>query len=432
MAEGILVETEQFDDLGGWTPDAQFAEQMGSPYLLAHGLGKPVADATTTFQAPAGGQPVGAAHPGAFQVLVNGTAADVLFGADGQEWHWLDAGQVQLTEGANTLALHDLTGFDGRCDAVYFTASDDVPPAEVGPDMWEWRRTLLGIPAQPQDAGTYDLVIAGGGCSGIGAAFAAGKQGIKVALIGDRPLLGGNASKEVGLEPRGDITKTEQELLGRTEDFDLNAAGILAEMPTVDVIYNQSVYAAEKAGDRIVAVIARDLVTGWDYRYAARNFVDATGKAVLALAAGAETMEGREGRATYGEGLAPLEPDNFHHGHTLLFHTVVRDHPVDFPEVPWALDVAKDFDDLNGQMGKIGEENQPGPCPSCGGEQVDFSPENIMHYPATHFWEYGQFMDFYEDDTEEKVRDHLLRALYGTMYNVRTADPETYAGLEFE
>ena len=48
----ILVEAESFADVGGWTVDAQFMDQMGSPYLLAHGLGKPVAPAETTVTFP--------------------------------------------------------------------------------------------------------------------------------------------------------------------------------------------------------------------------------------------------------------------------------------------------------------------------------------------------------------------------------------------
>ena len=44
----VLVEAEQFADLGGWVVDQQFMDQMGSPYLLAHGLGVPVRDATTS------------------------------------------------------------------------------------------------------------------------------------------------------------------------------------------------------------------------------------------------------------------------------------------------------------------------------------------------------------------------------------------------
>ncbi|HEX3916872.1 MAG TPA: FAD-dependent oxidoreductase [Caulobacteraceae bacterium] len=46
---GLLIEAEDFADYGGWVLDSQFETQMGSPYLLAHGLGRPVADATTTI-----------------------------------------------------------------------------------------------------------------------------------------------------------------------------------------------------------------------------------------------------------------------------------------------------------------------------------------------------------------------------------------------
>ncbi len=51
----ILVEAEGFADHGGWVVDPQFMDQMGSPYLLAHGLGVPVADARTTVEVPAAG-----------------------------------------------------------------------------------------------------------------------------------------------------------------------------------------------------------------------------------------------------------------------------------------------------------------------------------------------------------------------------------------
>ena len=47
LALSVFVECESFRDLGGWKLDTQFMDQMGSPYLIAHGLGKPVADAVT-------------------------------------------------------------------------------------------------------------------------------------------------------------------------------------------------------------------------------------------------------------------------------------------------------------------------------------------------------------------------------------------------
>ena len=49
-ARAVLVEAEGFDDIGGWVVDQQCMDQMGSPYLLAHGMGVPVEDATTTVE----------------------------------------------------------------------------------------------------------------------------------------------------------------------------------------------------------------------------------------------------------------------------------------------------------------------------------------------------------------------------------------------
>src|SRR3954451_5880719 len=86
-APGVLVEAESFKDHGGGGLDTQFVHIMGSPYLLAHGLGEPVKDATTSVKvAEAGTYKVfvrtkdWVAHwnakgqPGRFQLLVNGQA----------------------------------------------------------------------------------------------------------------------------------------------------------------------------------------------------------------------------------------------------------------------------------------------------------------------------------------------------------------------
>ena len=52
FAVDVLVEAESFDSPGGWQLDTQFIREMGSPYMLAHGLGRPVEDATTTVTLP--------------------------------------------------------------------------------------------------------------------------------------------------------------------------------------------------------------------------------------------------------------------------------------------------------------------------------------------------------------------------------------------
>ena len=207
-AERILLETEAFSDHGGWKLDTQFIRAMGSPYLLAHGLGTPVKDATTTFEVKEAGSYQlfartkdwvarwGAkGQPGRFQIIINGVSSKATFGTRGAEWDWQGGGQIQLKKGKNTLVLHDLTGFNGRCDAIYLTQYKEVPPNDSD-ILAEWRRELLGITKKPLEK-KYDLVVIGGGYSGLGAAISGARMGCKVALIQDRGVLGGNGSSEV-------------------------------------------------------------------------------------------------------------------------------------------------------------------------------------------------------------------------------------------
>ena len=56
--------------------------------------------------------------PGRFQVLVDGKPLAAIFGTEGAQWHWQDGGTVEIAGREATVALHDLTGFEGRCDAI--------------------------------------------------------------------------------------------------------------------------------------------------------------------------------------------------------------------------------------------------------------------------------------------------------------------------
>ena len=174
-AQAILVEAESFDDVGGWSLDTQFIREMGSPYLLAHGLGKPVADATTTVKFPATGtfhvfvrtkdwvaRWKAPGQPGKFQLLVNEKPLAATFGTEGATWNWQNGGTVEIAGAKVKLALHDLTGFDGRCDAIYFPKNEKAPPndKEIRPG---WRRELLGLSERPTVKEGYDLIVIGGG-----------------------------------------------------------------------------------------------------------------------------------------------------------------------------------------------------------------------------------------------------------------------------
>ncbi|MBN2270698.1 MAG: hypothetical protein JXN61_08795, partial [Sedimentisphaerales bacterium] len=141
-AQTVLIEAESFAHIGGWEVDQQFADQMGSPFLLAHGLGEPVEDAVDKVELPQAGEyclfvrtrdwvaPWNApGAPGRFQLLIDGKPLKTTFGTNGAEWHWQDGGSVDIAGKQATIALHDLTGFDGRCDAIILTTdSAFVPP----------------------------------------------------------------------------------------------------------------------------------------------------------------------------------------------------------------------------------------------------------------------------------------------------------------
>ena len=165
-AAQVLVEAEGFDDPGGWVVDQQFMGRMGSPVLLAHGLGTPVADAVTTVTFPSAGtyrvwvrtrdwaatwNATGA--PGRFQVLINGKPLATTFGTEGANWHWQDGGAVKIESRTARLALRDLTGFNGRCDAILFASDPSFRPSNEGKALADLRRSLLGLDTEPADGG---------------------------------------------------------------------------------------------------------------------------------------------------------------------------------------------------------------------------------------------------------------------------------------
>ncbi len=111
-ADDVFVEAEAFANPGGWTLDTQFIQEMGSPYLLAHGLGKPVADAVTEVQIPASGEYrvwvrtkdwvarwQAKGTPGRFKVSIGGQTASSEFGTENARWAWQDGGTLQLQKG---------------------------------------------------------------------------------------------------------------------------------------------------------------------------------------------------------------------------------------------------------------------------------------------------------------------------------------------
>ena len=104
-----------------------------------------------------------------------------------------------MAAGPVKLALHDLTGYFGRCDALLLTSDlAYVPPHDLKALQQE-RSRLSGVSLEPAAEGEFDVVVVGAGAAGCCAAIASARLGARTALIQNRPVLGGNASDELGV-----------------------------------------------------------------------------------------------------------------------------------------------------------------------------------------------------------------------------------------
>jgi hypothetical protein len=433
-ADALLVEAEAFQAYGGWSLDTQSIVAMGSPYLIAHGLGRPVEDATTVVRFPAPGRYRvfvrtkdwvarwnAPGQPGRFQLLVNGQPLKETFGTKGAEWFWHDGGTVDVRgesgggspEGGIpvTVALRDLTGFDGRCDAIYFTTSNEPPPND-GTILPQWRRELLGLKPEPTLKDGYDLVVVGGGYAGMGAAIAAARAGCRVALIQDRGVLGGNGSSEIRVWAMGNIRRGKYPRIGEiVEEFadratkspgtyeefeDAKKEAIVRAEPNIDLFLYTHAYRVDLQGGEpssesqlpkknnngptpdsprhIAAVHAFDVRTSETYKFVGRLYCDATGHGTIGALAGADWDMTEKGRM----------------GMSNMWAWAEADHEVPFPETPWALPLT----------------------------MADFP------YPRDHhgqwFWESGYDKDPIND--AEGIRDWNLRAVFGAFNAMKNGD----------
>ena len=379
----VFVEAEAFANKGGWVVDQQFIDVMGSTVLMAHGMGKPVADAETEVTFPRAGQyrvfirtrnwvaPWTTEHaPGQFQLSVNGRKLDTIFGTEGNPWHWQSGGTVTIT-GTGTrakLSLHDLTGFNGRLDAILFTTDRNYTPPEDKAEIDKIRRKVLGLTEKATDApvakeGPFDLVVVGGGIAGMAAAISAARLGCKVALIQDRPVLGGNNSSEVRVHLHGRMGYPPYPNLGNlVHELDPHQTGNAQPGDRYNDAKKLAVTTAEKnltlyLSTRMIAVetekkadgsitvksvIGKHIETGKETKFVGSFFADCTGDAVLGFLAGAEWRMGRDSRAEFGEPTAPEVGDKMTMGASVQWYTLpatdADDNPVktEFASVPWA------------------------------------------------------------------------------------------------
>ncbi len=205
-----------------------------------------------------------------------------------------------------------------------------------------------------------DLVIVGGGVAGVCCAVTAAREGIKVALVQDRPVLGGNASSEVRLWILGAtshmgnnnrwareggvideilVENTYRNKEGNPLILDTILLEKVYEEANITLLLNTTVYQVEKRDDTHI-----ESVTGFcsqnstEYILKAPLFCDASGDGVLAFQAGASFRMGAESPEEFDEGFAPnVEDYGELLGHSLYFYTKDVGKPVKYVAPSFAL-----------------------------------------------------------------------------------------------
>lgn len=300
------------------------------------------------------------------------------------------ATSASLTKAGIDLVRSRFTALDGR--------DGQAAPAPHDPHL---RLSLL-------DA---DVVVAGGGMAGVCAAISAARNGAKVILVQNRSRLGGNASSEVRMHIVGanwHKNRPGWREGGLLEEFRLDDAvnnpqrcremwdlllydKVMAE-PNITLLLDATLVAADKSGAGITQVTVRCDATERMYHLRGKIFCDCTGDSRLAIEAGAKTRWGREGRAEFGESLAPHSPDEETLGSSILFTSKKHDRPMPFVAPAWARKM----------------------------DRTQLQRRTIKSWEYGYWWiEWGGHMDTIADN--ERIRFELLAIVMGLWDHIKNS-----------
>lgn len=298
----------------------------------------------------------------------------------------------------------------------------------------------------------YDVVVVGGGLTGVCAAIASARGGASTALIQDRPVLGGNASSEIRMHICGasaNRTKQNAEETGIIHEILLDNKACnnyhnfsiwdnvlfqkVKGQKNLELYLNTSMQNVILQENRILAVECYQLTTEKHFKISGDIFVDTTGNGTLSYFAGAEYRLGCEGKAEFSEPDAPDEPNSNRMGNTLLFKAIDRGHAVTYKTPSWIRHFSED--DLKNR--KHGDY-----CPVSTAEDIedaggDISTEDAQ--PKGNFAAFGLDYGYWwielpgtsEDYVSEyeDIRDELVRCVYGVwdhLKNVGDHGAENY------
>lgn len=261
-----------------------------------------------------------------------------------------------------------------------------------------------------------DLVVVGGGLAGVSAAMTAARAGIKVVLVQDRPVLGGNGSSEVRLwalgatshmgnnnrwaREGGFIDEALVENMYRNPEgnaliFDTVLLEKVVTEPNITLLLNTAAYNVTKSdADTIESVQAFCSQNSTLYDLKAPLFCDASGDGIVAFQAGAAFRMGAEATEEFGEKFAPGQEYGYLLGHSIYFYSKDVGKPVKYVPPSYALD------DIT--------------------QVPRFRSFNSKDYGCRLWWiEYGGRLDTVHDT--EKIKWELWRVVYGVWNYIKNS-----------
>lgn len=264
---------------------------------------------------------------------------------------------------------------------------------------------------------TTDFAVIGGGLAGVCTAITAARKGVKVVLVQDRPVLGGNSSSEVRLWILGAtshmgnnnrwsreggvideilVENTYKNKEGNALIFDTILLDKILAEPNITLLLNTAVHEVHKSDpEKISSVKAFCSQNSTEYHIHAPLFCDASGDGIVGFLAGAAFRMGAESTEEFGEKFAPSKEYGELLGHSLYFYTKDTGKPVKFTVPNFALQ------DITTEIPR-------------------FRNFNTKEYGCKLWWlEYGGRLDTVHDT--EKIKMELWKVVYGSWNYIKNS-----------
>lgn len=284
----------------------------------------------------------------------------------------------------------------------------------------------------------FDVVVIGGGLSGICAAVASAREGAKTALVHERPVLGGNASEEIRMHVCGascNMTKDNAEETGIIQELQLENKRIndgynyslwsaillnfVHGVSNLTTFINTTMHSVHTEDARIQSVQCYQMTTEQHYCLTAKIFIDCTGNGTLGYEAGADFVIGSEAKTDFYELHAPELSDRNVMGNSLLFKAVDRGHPITFKKPDWAYHLTENQLKYrkHGNVTSLYEIDSSGEISCTMGQENKEGDKAFDAYCLDYgYWWIeipGEIQDY------EIIRDDLLKYVYGVWDHIK-------------